>query len=157
MDGGCLRCIFVFSIFHSQRKSKCLGSFAQAHLKCSCFSAKLLCTHLWKTKNLSLRSWWVEWTVICSWAPDASLDFFITPHPFYFSSGDLKALDKPWSSLTPWVILCFDFPRWGGSEMHVERWVPSGWMGGRGWRDTHKDPGPLPNHGCGKGKASRCL
>lgn len=87
------------------------GSSVQASLKCSCFDANLFCTHLWKTKNLSLGSGWVGWTVICSWAPDA--DFFTTPHPSYFSSRDLKALNKPWSSLTPWVIFCFHFPRWG--------------------------------------------
>ena len=146
----------VFPIFNSLEK-QIPSSSLQASLKCSRLDANLFCTDLWKTKNLSLGSGWVGWTVICSWAPDA--DFFTTPHPSYFSSRDLKALNKPWSSLTPWVIFGFHFPRLrrgvGGSCGIPCLEMMLGWVGRRGaaWGSRH----PFPITGWDEGQASRWI
>lgn len=82
------------------------------------------------------------------------LTFSPLPTLFYFSSRDLKALSKPWSSLTPWVIFCFQFPRWGGAMGH-RAW---GWVLGGGWSGSHGDPGP-PSQSWGQdeGQALRWL
>jgi hypothetical protein len=108
-----------------------------------------------RLKSLRLGSGWVEWTVICSWAPDASPDFFISPRPSYFSSSNLKALnnlDPPWPPESSSASI---FPDVGTGEFHVWGWVFGRWMGGGGWRSKQRDSRHLPDGGWGKEQASR--